>query len=218
MSDDNSGRERRPDKRAASREKESQKYFDAIGRLASSWNSLQETLAMIFCNVCSSAGPSDQYNVTLLSIWYSQQSDRSQRRMLRAAVESGALTKNGHYKALPESAADDLIWLIKEADALSARRDEAIHSPMSFRAMSDIDVEIVSAWYFGNPLALRLKNKAVFEELSISTWRAYQLHKYALEIEDAVSILRHPWPSKRLGLSRELHRQQMETNRQQEIK
>jgi hypothetical protein len=182
-------------------------YYRVVGKVAYSWNMLQMHLGWVFERTISQTDGN-----ILNAIWHSQQSDRNQRRMLRAAISAGAFSHIGHK--LPATAKDDLLWLLKEADALSARRDEALHSPVAFQNVkkSDKGTPIpVAFWLTSNPLAERLRNKNLMGELSLSAWRADKLSEFTIQIHSALHTSR-AWPDKRPELSRELHHQQMGLN------
>jgi hypothetical protein len=188
-------------------------YHCQVGRVASAWNDLQMALGWIFERTVQSSGKN-----ILGAIWHSQQSDRNQRRMLRAAVEAGAFSE--WPIQLPKKAESDILWLIKEADSLSGRRDEALHSPVAFANTQKSDSETVkptSLWAVGSPLAIRLRGKELMDELSLSEWRARRLAEYARAMWSSIHVPSSSWPSKRPELNRELHRQLLESDRLYDI-
>lgn len=183
-------------------------YHSQVGRVASEWNALQMTLGWIF-----ERGVQSPKKNILGAIWHSQQSDRNQRRMLRAAVEAGAFSD--WPIPLPKNAENDILWLIKEADELSGRRDEALHSPVALTntgKRASEEAQVISLWVTGNPLAVRLRGKKLIYELSLSEWRARRLTEYARAIWSAIHVQSSSWPNRRPELSRELHRQLLESN------
>jgi len=182
-------------------------YVAALGRVAHSWNYLQERLGQLFTKVA----PTAPHNI-MLAVWYSQQNDRNQRRMLRAAINAGAMSI---YKdTIPTTAADDILWLLKEADELSGRRDQAIHAPACLT--TDVNgTQMSAAYYFGNHIAYNLKDKNLIDEFDVSEWRADQLSKYIIQIVNTLDRGTQSWPQKRPSLSRELRRQQLESSPQQ---
>jgi hypothetical protein len=192
-------------------EKKYAEYVSTLGRVAHSWNFLQEKLGQLFVAVLPTAP-----TLAVLAIWYSEPNDRAQRRMLRAAINASAL-KGWRPNGLPDSAEDDILWLLKEADELSGRRDEAIHTPAVLQT-DHTGTEMAAAFYSGNPMAKRLEGKKLLEEFALSTWRAEQLSYYAQKIAYALTRQPSSWPDKRPSLSRELHRQLVESNPQQEKK
>ncbi len=183
-------------------------YVAALGKVAYSWNYLQERLGQLYVATIPTAP-----NNVLLAVWYSEPNDRAQRRMLRAAVNANALV--GWAQKLPESAKADILWLLKEADELSGRRDEAIHTPASVRTDAE-GTEMAAAFYLGNPMATRLEGKKLLEEFALSKWRAEHLSIYTVQITGALTRHASSWPDKRPSLSRELHRQLAGSSHQQD--
>lgn len=171
-------------------------YVSAVGKVAHAWNYLQEGLGQMF-SVLMRPAPEG----VSLAVWHSQQNDRAQRRMFRAAINAGVLK---HVSVtLPDSAEDDLLWLLKEADDLSARRDEAIHAPCSIvTGEGGAELSAAAAFYWGNPLAQRLVGKNLIEEFELSEWRASELIRYAREMDTALLRGHRRWPDKRPTLSR----------------
>jgi hypothetical protein len=172
-------------------------YLIAVGRVAHDWNHLQETLGKLFASVIL-----DSHDITLLAVWYSEQNDRAQRRMLRAAINAGAIQKR---KPAPPGATEDILWLLEEADKLGARRDEALHAPFQIRLEEGGTPYVIAADFQGNPIARRMKEKTIMSELSLSAWRARQLRGYVETIDRALKDSQSPWPDKRPSLSRETH-------------
>jgi hypothetical protein len=75
-------------------------YVMALGKVAHSWNYLQEALGQLFYIV---TGLEDRMGEAL---WHSMPSDRMQRQMLRAAAEASNLPK----------AKGDIKWLLGKAE------------------------------------------------------------------------------------------------------
>jgi hypothetical protein len=172
-------------------------YVSAVGRVAYAWNHLQESLGQIFAAVV----PGSPHNV-MLAIWYSEPNDRAQRRLLRAAVNAGALDRRP--LPFPKHAADDILWLLERADNLGFRRDQTIHAPCSM--ITDAEgTEMAAAFYHGNPLAKQLKGKKLLTEFAFSEWRAEQLIFYSQQIYEG--LLRGTWPSSKPALDRLPRRQ-----------
>lgn len=178
-------------------------YYLAVGKVAYAWNILQEFLCLIFANAVYNTSATERQVTVASSAWYSQQNDRNQRRMLRAIIAAGAIEQ--WHITLPETAKDDILWLLSEADTLSVRRDEVIHSPVAMNHTID-QPDLTSLDLLGNPLALRLKGKHLMQEFSLLEWRVKQLTEYAKNIYFAICNSKRPWPQKRPSLSRELHR------------
>src|ERR1700735_2797698 len=96
-------------------------YALAVGKVAHSWNYLHERLGQLFVTVTGTK------REIALAIWYTPVSDLLQRNLLKAAVTANIdhdWVEKPHRK-------EDILWLLKEADLLSHRRNTAIHAPAS---------------------------------------------------------------------------------------
>ncbi len=196
---------------APSIENEYSAYFTLVGQVVYQWNHLQERIGLIFSTIVAGRAPNLALSKILQSVWHSQQSDRNQRRMLIAAIQENALLP--WLDRIPTSATDDLLWLLKQADDLSGRRDEAIHAPVAEQSVNGEYKALIPFTLNRNKIALRLHGKDLLAELSLSKWRAEILSGYAIDVFAAL-ISDSPWPNKRPSLSRELHRQPLESNPQ----
>jgi len=180
-------------------------YRAQVGLVASSWNNLQESLGSLFASVLSTV----PIHVSF-AIWYSEPNDRAQRRLLRAAINAGALDHTKQASKLPPSAKDDLLWLLEAADKLGVRRDQALHAPVTFD-LSDLEnVAMMAAYFQGNPLATQLRGKDLIQEFELSTRRAHMLSLYAAKIRGALVEQGIPWPDKPPPQSRETLRRSKE--------
>lgn len=90
----------------------------AIGEIVLLWNELHSELGHIFVR----AARMSDFDVAWC-IWGSQNSDLAQRKMLRATL--------GAAKGFPEKLVEEAIDVINKADALSNKRNEAIHAPIT---------------------------------------------------------------------------------------
>lgn len=180
-------------------------YTTAVGKVAHAWNTFQERLGQLLTAIL----PETDFTV-LLSIWYSAPNDRAQRRMLRAAIDAGAFETATKARSLPKTAKGDVIWMLDEADKLGQRRDQAVHAPAAIEISPSVNgPQMTAAFFHGNPLAKQLQGKNIMYEFDLSVWRAETLTVYAMWIELSLRYAR-PWPERRPGLSRELHRQHRE--------
>ena len=101
-------------------------YVAALGQLALAWNGLQESFAALFWTMSLNGPPKagDFINDAPLWIWHSIKSDRSQREMLKAAIDHTSVDwQRSKLK-------DDAIWLINEAMKLEDLRNDALHAPL----------------------------------------------------------------------------------------
>jgi hypothetical protein len=97
-------------------------YTSAVGRVADAWNMLHESMAELFWRIVGG----HEYRITA-AVWYSSYSDRFQRQMLEAAIN--ASVNHPAWARVPTTAREDLIWLLRRANFLGNKRDEAIHAP-----------------------------------------------------------------------------------------
>jgi hypothetical protein len=124
-------------------------YAVELGYLVYSWGRLQEVLGRLFWVL---SGISNGHHA--LAIWYAVPSDRTQREMLRALVESKHSSRLNEY---PRAKAD-LIWMINRANSLADQRNDAIHSPFIL-IVNYRSTKLRSAHLDGHPRAIKLKDK-----------------------------------------------------------
>lgn len=103
-------------------------YALAVGRVSGAWNFLHQTLGELFAVII---GGDRQL---LLTAWRSIENDRSQREMLRAVIKAASPER---WKQTPK-APDDLLWVLKRANALSDVRNDAIHALVSLHIGAEI--------------------------------------------------------------------------------
>ena len=161
-------------------------YVAALGKVAHAWNYLQEALGHLFTQV-TGFGSKIPY-----AIWYSSNNDRTQRQMLRAAIE--ALPEDHWGSRLPR-ARDDIIWLIDEADKVANKRNDAIHAPCSI-TISARGFEITPEYFFGNPRARSLKKKNILKEFAWYELSAETLTRFARDATTAIASKQGAWPGR----------------------
>ncbi|MGX1199324.1 hypothetical protein [Parvibaculum sp. MBR-TMA-1.3b-4.2] len=159
-------------------------YVNALGRVAHSWNNLQEQLAFLFACVTG------MDNSVAYAIWYSTNNDRAQREMLRAAVNA-----KSEYWEHPEYVGEGLTWLINKANSLADQRNDAIHAPCSMAAGYD-GLEIAPFYFYGNPRAMKLKDKDVVRHFKWYEAYADTLSEYAKEVSIFMDGRPGSWPEK----------------------
>ena len=152
-------------------------YKLAVGKVATNWNWLQEDLAQLFALVTGL-----DYRAAH-AIWYSLNSDRAQRNMLRDVIQA---TRDQWTDARYSSTADDLIWLIGEADSVASHRNNAIHSPC-MPSVGTKEIEIIPYDFFRSPRTQKLRGKDILTEFE---W-------YAKSAETLTSFARQAWSSLR---------------------
>ena len=162
-------------------------YTLALGKVAHAWNYLHEKLGQLFV-VISGA----DRNIAL-AIWYSTNSDRTQREMLRAAV---AATSVDRWKTLPK-AQEHLTWLLDRADELAEQRNNAIHAPCSLYIGGGENggAEMGAAFFYGHPRARKLMGKKLLVEFDWCERYAETLSRFTKKLETAIAFAgQYPWP------------------------
>lgn len=164
-------------------------YVEAVGRVAHTWNQLQENLGQIFADLMG--GGHD----TALAAWYAVRSDSGQRQMLLAVVRVSG--DDRWPNRLPSCARDDVAWLIEQATALGSERNVAVHAPIGI-AISEGALEIVPAYFYGNPLAEKVlkRGQGMMKELErCETWAA-ALNKFAADAGHSLKYPHATWPTR----------------------
>jgi hypothetical protein len=163
-------------------------YFRALGKVAHSWNHLQEALGVLL---------SRAMRLPLkkaLALWYSSTNDRAQREMIRSGLEVCELTADQKI---------DVTWLLNQVDKLSTQRNIAIHAPCSVGYINDsaLPVQqrmIVGPHFFnGHPRAADLIGKDIIEEFKLNEQRTAALQNYASAIAASLREDKpRPWPER----------------------
>jgi len=143
-------------------------YATEIGHIAIAWNRLHENLALLFWHAI---GP----GAAPFAIWNTLGSDRTQREVLRAAVQANAFSGRSDRKRISE----DALWLLKQADKLADQRNDAVHGPIT--TLTDTltgETTVAPQTFFGNRRAKKLEKKDLISEFiwyrkSIETLSSY---------------------------------------------
>jgi|SRR5271166_4463830 len=170
-------------------------YYLAVGGVVRAWNTLHEYLGQLFVTV---SGATWVEPWVALAIWYSVKSDRTQRDMLRAAVNANP----GRWEKLPKALAD-LEWLFKCADELADARNNAIHTPCSIYIGGSDPPEMGPAYFAGeNPRvkklwAKKLRGKQLLAEFDWCDRYAWTLIGFIQKLEPAIRLRDgRPWPDR----------------------
>jgi hypothetical protein len=173
-------------------------YVTALGQLALAWNDLQESLADLFWTAMMNGPPvaGDVVNYAALWVWHSIRSDRSQREMLKAAINRSSVDwKRPKFQ-------EDANWLLKKIVGLEDRRNDAIHSPLFLTTRSLWGVglgpeKIAPAVWLFNPRAIKLSERTqLLSEFRYCRDTSITLADYARAINGALINPRRPWPDK----------------------
>ena len=125
-----------------------------------------------------------------LAIWHSILSDRSQREMLKAAVQSATWAPN------LLSAKDDIIWLINQAQGLADNRNDGLHSPFVLSIGKD-EYSFKPMDHSLNPRAKKFAGKNVLSHIEWYAAKARALSIYSERIFHALCFPQQiPWPNR----------------------
>jgi hypothetical protein len=163
-------------------------YFNAVGKVVHAWNHVQLELSILFGQVVGLDKSMAE------ALWDKLTSDRSQRNMLRAAVQ--VLASDDDWAAKFPKAEEGLKWLLDEADRIADRRNNAIHAPCSIVAGDESDFEIIAVSFHGNRRAKKLRGKDILQEFGWYEACADALRRHVREVQFALSDARVPWPEK----------------------
>ena len=159
-------------------------YGTDIGHLAIAWNTLHETLSQLFEVVLRSRSPKIG-----AAIWYSTDSDFSQRKMLRSATE--------HARHLTARQRSDILGMLDKIDnTLRHQRNNAMHAPLVL-ILSSPESWIEADPDSESPRAKALRGKDIRKEFRLCRDLAGVLSKYAHEMHRALTWpARYSWPEK----------------------
>jgi hypothetical protein len=163
-------------------------YTLAVGKVAHARNYLHEKLGQLFVVV------SGADRGIALAIWYSTDSDRAQRWMLRAAAMAC-----GSDRWPNPAAKDDTIWLLDRADSLAEQRNNAIHAPCSLFVGGEKEggSEMGASFFYGHPRARKLMGKSLLDEFDWCERYAETLSEFTEKVETGIAFAgRYPWPDR----------------------
>lgn len=163
-----------------------EKYTRQTGRAISAWNLLQDTLGTLFAEI---ANPS--HHKMALAIWYSQQSDRSQRGMLKAVsqVAYGADSKlHGEIK-----------WLCGAADTLAEHRNNVTHVAYSVDLDRTLSKVAIAPRGVGvSARADKMSTRDIFEEMRVVEENSKALFQFAILLTPSIAYpeMQEPLPDR----------------------
>jgi hypothetical protein len=165
-----------------------QPYVEAVGRVAHTWNQLQESLGQIFADLMGGG------HATALAAWYAAASDRGRHLMLKAVIDAAEASSCWKQHATAKA---DVAWLVKKTMDLAEERNMAVHAPMGVTADSGA-IEIVPAYFYGNPLAEKFlqRGRGVMRELERCEDWTTALHNFADLAKDALRYKQRTWPQR----------------------
>jgi hypothetical protein len=157
----------------------------AVGKIVLAWNEFHEMLGEIFANLLG-ATHWEQGLVT----WHALESDRAQRKMLRAMAQKQLKPKS---KALEE-----IKWLLNQTDSLiSKQRNIGVHAPIVVVGDRDGTTQLLPMAFLGNRHARQLLGKDILLEYAHYEAQLQKMLTFALIINNNVSPIRGgsaAWP------------------------
>jgi hypothetical protein len=161
-------------------------YVTALGQLALAWNSLHETLAVLFSMVMG-GGYVGQY----LAIWHEIKVDRAQRDILLAAARADQL-RGPKYPRL----VSDLEWICAKANTVEDARNDALHSPLWGSQRGPGYTLVMPATGLGHVRAQKLQAKDLLSEFRWCRDASLVLTEFARELDTAMSEFGLAWPDR----------------------
>jgi hypothetical protein len=130
-----------------------EQHAAGLGWAVIAWCQLCEELGLLFAEVSGNG-------TVALAAWHQVQSDRTQRAMLRAAVESSLDEKPNVRKYL--------LWALGQIQSMEDGRNNAVHAPVEL-VLDTAGISFVPMDATGNPRSEKLKDKDLAVE-----FRRYQ--------------------------------------------
>ena len=166
-------------------EKPFRRYTSIIGQANLAWNDLQIKLGHIFGYICSLSFPnSKEKNYLHLKshyIWYSSQSDRASRAMLKAVLQGMSLDERSKYPKF----IGDVEWLLTETTKLEDMRNNVVHAPLLLITKSELVPEVHNMVLpkAQTPRGVKLLGKDLLKEYRWCRDAAIVLRDYAEAIQ-----------------------------------
>jgi hypothetical protein len=164
--------------------KMAEKHALRTGAALSAWNLLQDTFGSLFSEMVAPTN-----HALALAIWYSQQSDKAQRDMLKAASKVLYGEDARIYK--------EMKWACKSADLLGQKRNNVVHVGYSI----DLDrtltsVRVIPRGTGSYSRADAMSDKDIFEELTKVEKYCKDLFQFVLMLAPFVVYpdLQDTWP------------------------
>jgi hypothetical protein len=166
-----------------------QPYWIAIGKVSYAWNSLHESLGLLFCCVVGAVMKSDLVEAPL-EIWNEQNNDRTARKMLWAVASKAFGSEDTRLR--------DIKWLLDKTNSLALKRNTTIHSPLALEATRKLGerVKISANHMMGHRLAQNLKEIDLLAEFESYYKKLLSLDSFALDAAQSLanSSETFPWP------------------------
>ncbi|MCK1639112.1 hypothetical protein IVA95_16245 [Bradyrhizobium sp. 157] len=158
----------------------------AVGKIALAWNEFHETLGELFARLFVK-----HHHATALAIWHCLDSDRTQRRLLRAMAETQL---QWNKKGLEE-----LIWLLNQTDRiLSEQRNVGVHAPLMSFTETDGTHKMLPLSMYGNRNAAKIEGRDILSEYAHYEKQIRQMGTFAFALSFKLTDAKHnpddDWP------------------------
>jgi hypothetical protein len=159
----------------------------AIGKMVMAWNEFHEIFGEIFAGLFSKS-----HWETSLAIWHCLDSDRTQRRLLRAAAET--------HLQWNKKGLEEILWLLNKTDSLiSQQRNVGVHAPLMSMFELDGTHKVLPLAMFGNRNAKQLMGKDILREYAHYEQQIRKMIGFAFALQFKLTSGKHtddPWPER----------------------
>jgi hypothetical protein len=152
------------------------KHALAIGKIAIAWNEYHELLGELFAGMFTRS-----HWETSLSLWHCLDSDRTQRKLLRAATET--------YLHWNKRGQEELRWLLNKTDTILAQqRNVGVHAPLMSLWEIDGSHKILPLAMMGNRNAKQIEGKDILQEYAHYERQIRKMYGFALGLKVKVGF------------------------------
>jgi hypothetical protein len=162
-------------------------YALAMGKIAMAWNEYHEILGDLFASIFTKS-----HHSTALEIWHCLDNDRTQRRLLRTAVNT--------HLSWNKKGVEELNWLLNKTDTLlSAQRNVGVHAPLhALMEVKGVNLMLPIPGP-GNRNAKQLYGKEVLKEYAHYEQQLRTICTFATALRFKLREAAHtddPWPER----------------------
>jgi hypothetical protein len=161
----------------------------AIGKIAVAWNEYHELLGELFAGLFTHS-----HYETTLAIWQCLDSDRTQRKLLRAAARHrlGRITD--------KTGLEELTWLLNKTDTILAQqRNVGVHAPLMFLWEMDGSHKILPLLTTGNRNAKHIEGQDILREYAHYERQIRKMIGFAMALSKKIGYHKRdhgPWPER----------------------
>jgi hypothetical protein len=161
----------------------------AIGKIAIAWNEYHELLGKLFAGLFTLS-----HYETTLAIWQCFDSDRTQRKLLRAAAQQ-------RLEGLTDKTAfEELTWLLNKTDTILAQqRNVGVHAPLMALWEMDGSHKILPHLTTGNRNAKHIEGRNILREYTHYERQIREMITFADALSKKIGYHKRdsgPWPDR----------------------